>query len=981
MPQNCSLDQQTIDAIDAHVETAVARGWTRQTAIRWLVAQGVDLEVARRGEPLTEPGRAAAIRISIAGLPHPADCMTLLRSPLRIGGKAFSVKPDGTAAVEGYARAKHFAVEHVAVGDFDTLSATLRRLLDEPHVFVIRGEPVDGINLDRTRRLVAADPDTGHPPTFRDVPRRWLHIDIDRLNSNAGTDPIADPADAAQWALSVVATHAPELDGVSACWAYSSSAGVGGDLTVKLHLWFRLAEPATGEQLRRWGRRVNNSAVLAGIPRLIDASVFGAVQPNYCARPLFGAGLTDPFPGDRRFGFWRGHTDAATLDIPVSMPPRLGATGRPLEGIGAAGHLEAIGGPDGMRKPALSATAALVREFGTTWALRHRDDIVATVQAALRAANSGDRSPATVETYIAQVDDWFDWAIERQRSKIDWGPSERVQQLYAEKVDGQDGGATDGAEASARQGTANESTGGEAGPTDLWAARDQIGEPDLRGALPATLERFVFDAAPRLGIGPSGIALAAIVTCAAAVPESIQLQAKRQDDSWTEGARLWGVLVGPPSAKKTPAIKTAVAPLRELERQWAREHRERMAGYEAKQRMHEGLSKAERAAAVPPVKPVQPRVVVGDTTIEALSEILKATGHDELSGAPTGKVLVVADELAGLITRMDGYGNGGRTGADRPHYLELYNGGPHMVDRIGRGSMSMPSWSACIIGGIQPDVLRRGMADVQDGLLQRFLIVTPTTKSDIDTVPDHKAITDYADTLVRLTRLEPPSAGIPGGDDWRPGRVRFSHEAHAVRDDFFRDIRSRAVLAEASGDDALAAALAKWEGTFVRLALVFHAVENTAAVREGAVFRFREVNAETATMAARFLWALLPGFEAFYETLAGGDNRVLAEARAVAETILVEKRQQITARDAARAARRLVKDERLRGQVLDYLTMTSWLEPMPSPRRDSKVYAVNPLAHTRFADRVPAIAAIRDQMVARMAAEATLRRARAPGAA
>lgn len=915
-----------------------------------------------------DAGTAAA---DLATHPHAdlANRMTLLRSMRRIGAKAFKLNTDGGFKVESYGSAKHFAVEHVTVDSFDTLVETLRRLLDAQHVFVIRGEPVDGINLKRTRRLVIPDPKTGDAPAFRDVPRCWLHLDIDGLTPPAGTDLIADPADAAEWVLGVIVEHAPELEGVSACWVFSSSAGVGGSPTLKLHVWYRLAEPVTGEELRRWGREVNNSAARAGISKLIDPSVFGVVQPNYCARPFFDPGLTDPFPGDRRLGIWRGISDMAKLDIPAAMPMRQSVDGKRIAGIGAAGYLKAIGGPDGLRDPALRATCALVREFGTGWALLHRDDIVATVQAALRSAGAGDRSPATVETYIAEVEDWFDWAIDRQRAEPDSGPSNRVRQIYTGKAGSN---ATEEPRPYAQNGTPPPSWDAE--PTDLWATREQIGEPDLRGALPPTLERFVLDAAKRIGIGASGVALAAIVTCAAAIPEGVRLQAKRADDTWTEGARLWGVLVGPPSAKKTPAINAAVAPLRELERQWAREHRKRMGEYEANQRIHEALSKAERATTAAPVKPMQPRAVIGDTTIEALGEILKATGDGELSGAPTGKLLVAADELAGLIGRMDGYGNGGRLGADRPHYLELYNGGQHTVDRIGRGAVSIPSWAACIIGGIQPDVLRRGIADVQDGLLQRFLIVTPTTVADIDAAPDRKAMADYSDTVERLTTLKSPHASVPRPDDRRPLPVRFSDAAHDVREEFFAEMRSRAVRAETSGDDALAAALAKWEGTFVRLALVFHAVENTAADREARAFQYQEVSAETATMAARFLWALLPGFEAFYETLAGGDNRVLAEARAVAETILVEQRQQITARDAARAARRLVKDEKLRGLVLDYLVITSWLEPMAAARRDSKVYAVNPRAHAMFGDRAPAIREKRAQIAAQIAADAQRRR-------
>jgi Protein of unknown function (DUF3987) len=80
-------------------------------------------------------------------------------------------------------------------------------------------------------------------------------------------------------------------------------------------------------------------------------------------------------------------------------------------------------------------------------------------------------------------------------------------------------------------------------------------------------------------------------------------------------------------------------------------------------------------------------------------------------------------ELAGWLGSMEKYGGGKAANSDRAFWLETYNGGPQVVDRIGRGTSAVENLSASILGGIQPDKLAaiHGLAD--DGLLQRFIPV------------------------------------------------------------------------------------------------------------------------------------------------------------------------------------------------------------------------------------------------------------------
>ena len=182
--------------------------------------------------------------------------------------------------------------------------AELARALDEvsldPRCFVIRGEPLAGINRERCRRLLYKHED-GTPPTFREVPRRWVIIDFD--------DPPGpyrfDPRDGALAAIYCRSLLPPAWHRCSFWWGLSSSAGFKPGVRIKLAFW--LDRAATWRELER---------ILAGCP--IDASTLRPVQPIFVARPiLVGRRRSDPRSAA---GSRRTIDDAVTLPEPVAEP-------------------------------------------------------------------------------------------------------------------------------------------------------------------------------------------------------------------------------------------------------------------------------------------------------------------------------------------------------------------------------------------------------------------------------------------------------------------------------------------------------------------------------------------------------------------------------------------------------------------------------------------------------------------------------------
>lgn len=370
-------------------------------------------------------------------------------------------------------------------------------------------------------------------------------------------------------------------------------------------------------------------------------------------------------------------------------------------------------------------------------------------------------------------------------------------------------------------------------PVDILADQDPGAAPILAERhVPASLWPFIADTAERMGVATSTVALCAIVACAAAISEEWKLQPKRFDSTWTERACLWGATIGLPSIMKSPVIAITTAPIDSLEvaarEQWNKEmaaYRLALAEWKAGDKPDAG--KATDKLGPEPIPPRCARYLVESTTIEALQEVLR----DDASGkfyAPLGKVLCKQDELAEFLAGMDRYSTG-KGGSDRGAYLRLYNGGRYSIDRIGRGSFAAKSWSACLIGGVQPDPIQQIARNAtDDGTIQRLQFDVPAPRGPgQDRAPNHTAIATYRSLFPALAGLRP--ARSAEGD--RADHVVLHADAHASRESIDATARAMSLWPDASPQ--LQSAFGKWSGTFARLCLVFHLVEIAAARARG----------------------------------------------------------------------------------------------------------------------------------------------------
>lgn len=466
-------------------------------------------------------------------------------------------------------------------------------------------------------------------------------------------------------------------------------------------------------------------------------------------------------------------------------------------------------------------------------------------------------------------------------------------------------------------------------PVDLWGS---FAPPELpQGLLPRVLEDFARLNGEQMGADPAGLVMAALVTCAAAIPDRIKIKVKRHAE-WTESARLWAALVGPPSAKKSPIISAATAPLCRIDSQMMRDWQRQMNEWT-------NTPKDERTGPAP----AQRRLRIEDTTVEAAQQVLE--------GSPDG-VLCLQDELSGFFGAMDKYNGGKGASADRAFWLRSFNGGEYALNRIGRGAGIIDNLSVSMLGGIQPEPLRKIAGDsVDDGLLQRLfpILLRPASIGRDEPLPP---VNDrYRALIEALHRLTGPGwMGL--------GVLEFSTEAQAIR----RDLEERHLRLQAveTINRKLASHIGKYDGLFARLCVVWHCVEHVEATQlsnspagDAAEMRIT-VDANTARRVSDFLHRfLLRHAFAFYSgTLGLSDDH--DRLTSIAGYILTHKKTVMTNRDVQRGDRlmRGLTDREIR-PLFEQLATLGWLEMEPNPRPTLPPrWRVTPAVHVKFADRM-----------------------------
>lgn len=466
-------------------------------------------------------------------------------------------------------------------------------------------------------------------------------------------------------------------------------------------------------------------------------------------------------------------------------------------------------------------------------------------------------------------------------------------------------------------------------PLDVW---DEFSPGRMRyDMLPGWLYHMIGDEAYAMGTPAQALLASCMAAVIGAIDDRMQIRTIAGRD-WLESARIWQGVVARSGAKKSPAFRAGLRPLLTVEKHYKQidaanvaSHAIAMKRYEKKVR---DLETSEEAPVlddlIRPDHPQTHRYVMHDVTVEALSEILR---HQERG------TMLVFDELARWMASLEGRG---KAATDRALYLELYEGGHRSISRIGRGlNIEVPNWSASILGGIQPTVLKQTMKDVPiDGLLQRFYPY-------ICNMPDRPSNEPRDDDA--WERFDDVVKNVNGQ---MPGVVTLSDEAADIIAEAWDKLFD--IARQPGIPEAMQSHLFKWEGGMYRWLLVLHCL---VCSDDGAQAIGRAVSAETAEMVVSLHDDLfLPNVFALYQEVLGAGGH-LDVVRWIAGHILANDIVEITVRDMYRASRDFKKmDDLEKRTVLRALEDNGWIQqqdPMDRSQVPSK-WLVNPKVHFVF---------------------------------
>ena len=375
--------------------------------------------------------------------------------------------------------------------------------------------------------------------------------------------------------------------------------------------------------------------------------------------------------------------------------------------------------------------------------------------------------------------------------------------------------------------------------------------------LPDLLSAFVKTGSKSIGCDPAFIALPLLSALGSAIGNTRRLVAK---SGWTVPPIIWTAIVGESGTQKSPAYRLCMNPILKLQYKLIQEHLSELKKFEIEMEDYSRdlanwkKSKIKGDRPISPIPPVKRRLVVSDTTIEALGPILLNN--------PRG-VLVATDELAGWLGSFDKYSSGS---SDSAKWLSMYNADSLIVDRkTGTPpTIFIPSAATSITGGIQPGVLTRllGQEHRESGLAARLLLCCPPRRPKRwtdDTISD-QLLEDYTDQLFYLY-------GLRSDENGQPVYIRMNRDAQSLYRRFYNDHGRES--AELTGD--LAAAYSKLEETPLRLSLILHCCQR----RDGAVQA--ETMESAITLTEWFKYETCRVYSVLAENAADRQLRELAE--------------------------------------------------------------------------------------------------------
>jgi hypothetical protein len=400
--------------------------------------------------------------------------------------------------------------------------------------------------------------------------------------------------------------------------------------------------------------------------------------------------------------------------------------------------------------------------------------------------------------------------------------------------------------------------------------------------------------------------------------------------TWSEPPHLWFAVIGAPSTGKTPALRPIIEASRMIERDaepaWqaaTAEHAVLAEGARAiEEQWRTAVRKAAKDGAPPPERPPgaeappeppRPRLLVMDSTIEELQHLLSEQPHG---------LLYMRDELAGWLGNHDRYGG---NGGDRAFFLEAWNGGAYVADRVKyRGQpVRIDRAGLAILGGMQPDRLREALAGADDGLAARLAYVwpDPVPIRPLVSEPDAAARARRDRLITTARRLNGLAMDGAASGEPAPRILRLDGDALRLFDELRREAMERA-----RSSRGLAAGWHGKTGRALRLALVYELL----ACAPGASGESEAISADAMARAGGYLDYLAAMLDRMTAGLAIG--RAEADAAVIARHIRASCVSELNERELyQRPGWSWLRDRERRTEALRVLAKAGWLREAARP--------------------------------------------------
>ncbi len=244
---------------------------------------------------------------------------------------------------------------------------------------------------------------------------------------------------------------------------------------------------------------------------------------------------------------------------------------------------------------------------------------------------------------------------------------------------------------------------------DTPAAEFEIGDPDATinqfpiEVFPVHLQHYILDLNQSLNYSKDFLSTTILSAMATLNGNKYKLRVK---DNWISPTIFWFAIVGDPGTMKSHPVSTILQPIKEIDKLSKLSHDIEYDKWEQKQiELKSKKQQPEESSK----RPIFKQIMISDITLEALHEV---------SSFNQRGLMYYRDELKAFINNMNVY----RKGSDGEFWLESFNNGSYIVNRVSSRPRLIDNTNINIIGTIQPDTLSSMAKDMSDnGLIDRFL--------------------------------------------------------------------------------------------------------------------------------------------------------------------------------------------------------------------------------------------------------------------